>query len=119
MKFWPMWIRLITYLLIALVLSGVLFAFFNIVRALMTPPKKQKGAAKPMDAGLRELISAGRIDEAIDLYRRFTGVDEMAAQNYVRNTAREMRLSDETYQTVTRILKAEGKAAAIEVYQEQ
>jgi hypothetical protein len=114
-----MWIRFGAFLLIALVLSGVLFTFIAIVRAYIMSKSKQKVGEMPMDAGLRDLISEGRIDEAIEVYRRFTGIDEIAAQNYVHNIAREIRLSDETYQAVSRILKTEGKAAAIEAYQEQ
>jgi hypothetical protein len=114
-----MWIRLGTYLFIALVLSGVLFIFMSILLRYVMPKSKEKGTEMPIDAGLRDLIGEGRIDEAIEVYRRFTGIDEIAAQNYVHNTAREIRLSDETYRAVERILKTEGKAAAIEVYQEQ
>jgi hypothetical protein len=114
-----MWIRLFAFLLIALVLSGVLFALIAMLRAYIQPKNKQKQAELPLDAGLRDLIQEGRIQEAIELYRRFTGIDEMAAQNYVRNMAREIRLSDESYQTVKHLLKTEGKAAAIEAYQSQ
>jgi ribosomal protein L7/L12 len=114
-----MWIRLFAYLLIALVLSGVLFALIAMLRAYMQPKSKQKQAELPMDAGLRDLIQEGHLAEATELYRRFTGIDEIAAQNYVRNMAREIRLSDESYQTVKRLLKTEGKAAAIEAYQNQ
>jgi hypothetical protein len=109
-----MWIRLFAFLIIALVLSGVLFALIAMLRAYIQPKSKQKQAELPMDAGLRDLIQEGRIQEATELYRRFTGIDEMAAQNYVRNMAREIRLSDESYQTVKHLLKTEGKAAAIE-----
>jgi ribosomal protein L7/L12 len=119
MRFWHMWIRLFAYLLIALVLSGVLFALIAMLRAYMQPKSKQKQAELPMDAGLRDLIQEGRLAEATELYRRFTGIDEIAAQNYVRNMAREIRLSDESYQAVKRLLKTEGKAAAIEAYQSQ
>jgi ribosomal protein L7/L12 len=114
-----MWIRLFAFLIIALVLSGVLFALIAMLRAYIQPKSKQKQAELPMDAGLRDLIQEGRIQEATELYRRFTGIDEMAAQNYVRNMAREIRLSDESYQTVKHLLKTEGKAAAIEAYQSQ
>jgi hypothetical protein len=114
-----MWIRLFAFLIIALVLSGVLFALIAMLRAYIQPKSKQKQAELPMDAGLRDLIQEGRIQEATELYRRFTGIDEMAAQNYVRNMAREIRLSDESYQAVKRLLKTEGKAAAIEAYQSQ
>lgn len=112
-----MWIRLFSYLLIALVLSGVLFAFFAMLRFYLSP--KAKDGAKLSDAGIRDLIIEGRLEEAIEIYQRFTGIDEIAARKYVEDMAREIRLSDETYQAVSRILKTEGKAAAIEAYQEQ
>jgi hypothetical protein len=32
------------------------------------------------DAGVRDLIAAGRLDEAAELYRRFAGVDAIAAE---------------------------------------
>jgi phosphoserine phosphatase len=111
-----MWIRLFSYLLIALVLSGFLFAFFSFVRFYLSPKRKE---GKLQDAGIRDLIIEGRLSEAVEIYRRFTGMDEIAARKYVGDMEREIRLSDETYQAVSRILKVEGKAAAIEAYQEQ
>jgi hypothetical protein len=51
--------------------------------------------------------------------KRLKSIDEIAARKYVEDLAREIRLSDETYQTVTKSLKTEGKAAAIEAYQAQ
>jgi hypothetical protein len=112
-----MWIRLLSFLIIALVLSGVLFAIFAMLRFYLSP--KSKEAARPTDAGIRDLILEGQHDEAVEVYQRFTGIDELAARKYVEDLEREIRLSDETYQAVQRILKSDGKAAAIEAYQEQ
>ena len=111
-----MWIRLISYLLIALVLSGVLFALYSLLRFYLSPKSKE---AKLQDAGIRDLVIEGRIGEAVEIYQRFTGIDEIAARKYVTDMEREIRLSDETYQAVSHLLKTEGKAAAIEAYQEQ
>lgn len=109
--------RIALLLLVSLVLSGALFAFFFMLRRTLAP--KSKEAAKPQDSGIRDLIIEGKLEEAIEVYRRFTGVDAIAARKYVDDMAREIRLSDETYQAVKRLLKTDGKAAAIEAYQAQ
>ena len=114
-----MWLRFGMYLLIALAMSGLLFAVYSFVRVYFMPKKKVKDGAKLSDAGIRDLLAEGRTAEAIEVYRRFTGIDEVAARKYVENLAREIRLSDETYQTVKKSLKTDGKAAAIEAYQAQ
>jgi len=54
--------------------------------------KKARTAADSLsDAGIRELVDAGRSDEAAELYRQFTGVDEYTAQDYIENLENEMR----------------------------
>lgn len=109
--------RIILLLFLSLILSGMLFVLIYALRRNFQP--KSKEGAKLQDAGVRDLIIEGRIDEAIEIYRRFTGIDEIAARKYVEDMAREIRLSDETYQAVQHLLKNEGKAAAIEAYQAQ
>lgn len=42
------------------------------------------------DAGLRDLIAEGRLDEAAELYRQFAGVDEYTAREAVEEIARGM-----------------------------
>jgi ribosomal protein L7/L12 len=41
--------------------------------------------------GVRDLLDEGRDDEAIDLYRRFAGVDEYTARDMVERLKRENR----------------------------
>ena len=42
------------------------------------------------DAGVRELVRAGRMEEAVDLYRRFAGVDVYTAKDAVADIEREL-----------------------------
>jgi hypothetical protein len=44
--------------------------------------------------GVRNLIAEGRIDEAVDVYRDFMGVDKFTAEQAVLEMQRELRLSD-------------------------
>ena len=70
----------------------------------------------PSDAGVRELIVENKMEEAIDLYQRFTGVDEYTAGKAIEDMEREIRLS--TFDNDLKyILKEHGKAAAIQAYQ--
>lgn len=57
---------------------------------------KKKRALPPVDAaaGVRDLLDEGRRDEAVELYARFTGVDQYTARDAVDEIEREMRLSD-------------------------
>jgi hypothetical protein len=111
-------IRYLSFILMALLVTGMVFSFAMLMRSWLAPNKRKgKDRAMPSDAGLRELIQEHKLEEAIELYRRFTGIDEFTARKKVEDLAREMRLSDENYQTVKQILKAEGKAAAIQADQ--
>lgn len=111
--------RLLPILFLALLIALIIFAFIAFLRIYGKSKSKEKDGAKLHDAGIRDLIMEERFEEAIEIYRRFTGIDMIAARKYVEDMAREIRLSDKTYQAVQRILKSEGKAAAIEAYQEQ
>ncbi|MEQ8674677.1 MAG: ribosomal protein L7/L12 [Aggregatilineales bacterium] len=54
--------------------------------------KKARSAAQSLsDAGIRELVEDGRIDDATELYRQFTGVDEYTARDYVDGIDNELR----------------------------
>ena len=57
--------------------------------------KKKKAAYDAQDAGIRDLVQDGRIDEAIDVYRKFAGVDEYTAKDAVAEIERQIRLGDE------------------------
>ena len=107
-------LRFVSFFFVALLLFSILMGFIMVLRAR----QKAKGRrAMPSDAGLRDLISAGKLDEAVDIYRRFTGVDEFTARKLVDDLAREIRLNDTPYRDVAHTLKVKGKAAAIETYQ--
>ena len=55
-----------------------------------TGDKKKKAAYDAQDAGIRDLIQEGRLDEAIDIYQKFAGVDEYTARDAVEAIAREL-----------------------------
>jgi len=78
---------------------------------------KPKAGELPSDAGVRDLVADGNVQEALDLYRRFTGVDEFTAREAIEDIQREIRLSSIEHAITTR-LQDNGKASAIEAYQE-
>jgi len=63
--------------------------------------KKKKAAYDAQDAGIRDLIQDGRIDEAIAIYQKFAGVDEYTARDAVDEIARDIHLSDQTASRTT------------------
>lgn len=76
---------------------------------------KGKGAGQPADtegAGVRDLIAAGEIDEAVRVYAAFMGVDKFTAQEAVEQMQREYRLSDD----VADLLAQGRKVQAIQAY---
>jgi ribosomal protein L7/L12 len=54
---------------------------------------EKKGAAPydTQDAGVRDLIKAGKLDEAIEVYRKFAGVDEYTAKDAVWKIEQDMK----------------------------
>lgn len=103
-------------LMLSLLLAVVVMVRNAVEGRLSRRKKKGKEGELPSDAGVRDLIIENRIEEAIDLYQRFTGVDEFTARKAIEDMEREMRLS--TFrEDVRNILKKQGKAAAIEAYQ--
>jgi hypothetical protein len=48
-----------------------------------------------LGAGIRDLLEEGQRDEAIEIYRKFTGVDQYTARDAIDALAREMKLSDD------------------------
>lgn len=55
--------------------------------------KKKKSAYDSQDAGVRDLIQDGRIDEAVEVYQRFAGVDEYTSRDAVTELERQIRQS--------------------------
>ena len=47
------------------------------------------------DAGIRDMLAAGRFDEAVRAYQLFTGVDQFTAQDAVTERWQQLRLSGE------------------------
>ena len=115
-------LRFASIILALVLLLSIIIAFGVIARNYIQgrfgkrKRKKSKIGDLPSDAGIRDLILASKIDEAIDLYQRFTGVDKFTARDAVEDMEREIRLS--TFdKDLNYILGEHGKAAAIEAYQ--
>jgi hypothetical protein len=53
--------------------------------------KKKKAAYDAQDAGIRDLIQAGRLDEAVEIYQKFAGVDSYTARDAVDEIARDIK----------------------------
>lgn len=109
--------------LIMLVMMAGLLVSVIIAGAYMLGQRIGRGKVKsklgeiPSDAGIRDLLLEGRMQEAITTYRNFTGVDEFTAQKMVKQIQREMRLSSQVRDEVATLLQSGKKAAAIESYQ--
>jgi ribosomal protein L7/L12 len=87
--------------------------------------KKAKFSSKELDtdgAGVRDLIADGRIDEAIDVYAAFMGVDEYTARDAIRAMQREVdagiRLGDDGLDDVRDLVEQGKKLEAIKLYHE-
>ena len=63
--------------------------------------KKKKAAYDAQDAGIRDLIQAGRLDEAVEIYQKFAGVDAYTARDAVDEIARDLHLSHQTASRTT------------------
>ncbi len=106
-------------MVLSLIVSLSLIIRSSIDKRLQPEKRKQKkkqAADLPSDAGIRALIAEGQVEDAVDLYRRFTGVDEFAAQSAIEDIQREIRLG-QFDQDLHFILNDHGKAAAIQAYQ--
>lgn len=53
--------------------------------------KKKRSTYDSQDAGVRDLIQDGRLDEAVEVYQRFAGVDEYTARDAVAELERQLR----------------------------
>ncbi len=63
--------------------------------------KKKKAAYDAQDAGIRDLIQEGRLDEAVEIYQKFAGVDAYTARDAVDEIARDIHLSHQTASRTT------------------
>lgn len=55
--------------------------------------KKKKVAADSQDAGIRDLILEGRMEEAVEVYQKFAGVDAYTARDAVDEIAHDLHQS--------------------------
>lgn len=63
--------------------------------------KKKKATYDAQDAGVRDLILEGRLDEAVEIYQKFAGVDAYTARDAVDEIARDLHLSDQSDSHIT------------------
>lgn len=112
-------VRYINLILLIIFVVSLILAMSVFIRAYFATRYKQKNKSgeMPSDAGVRDLVAENRIDEAVNLYQKFTGVDKFTAQKAVEDIDREIRLSDTMRRDIEQILTTQGKAAAIEAYQ--
>jgi ribosomal protein L7/L12 len=87
--------------------------------------EKAKFLGKVVDteaAGVRDLILEGRIDEAIEVYAAFMGVDEYSSRDAIEEMQAEInaeiRLSDDNFDSVHDLLGQGKKIEAIKQYRE-
>ncbi|MCA9912780.1 MAG: hypothetical protein KC496_05510 [Anaerolineae bacterium] len=110
---------LMVLLLLAIIFGGIIAAAYAIGRS-----RANRGKGRPIrrqlppDAGIRNLLQEGRMQEAVQIYQQFTGVDQFTAQAEVAQLQREIRLGGTTGDELTALLKEGKKAAAIERYQQ-
>lgn len=112
--------RLMQFVLLLMMLG----LMFSVVWAVYTTfrtrdeqdAKKAKSGDLPSDAGVRDLITEGRFDEAEELYRRFTGVDQFTAREAIAEIERDQHTVEIENQVRDRLV-ADDKAGAIEAYQ--
>lgn len=88
--------------------------------------QKRKPSQRTSDAGLRDLIEEGRIEETVETYRLYAGVDVFSAQEAVQKITLEMQTEDEITDTITvdeaallDLVEAGRKIEAIRLYREQ
>ena len=110
--------------MLMLIMMAGLFISLLIIAAYAIGRRMEQGKAKgkmgelPSDAGVRDMLLDGQIQEAVEAYRKFTGVDEFTAKKAIDDMLRDMRLDDKSVRDAVRdLLRAGNKAAAIEAYQ--
>ncbi len=109
----------IVNLVIVLTIILLIFMLVARVQVLLRPRRnKRRQVGVPADAaGLRDMVARGKIDEAVHVYRQFTGTDQFTAREAVAAIQREQRL-DAVRSDVDRRLRLGDKAGAIEAYQQ-
>lgn len=86
-------------------------------------PMKNKRALPDVEtgAGLRDLITAGRMDEAVQVYAQFMGVDQFTAQDSVERLQQVMvaegAIGDDQMLRIQRLVDEDETAEALVEYQ--
>lgn len=85
--------------------------------------KKKRAAYDTMDAGIRDMIQDGRIDEAIEVYQKFAGVDEYTAMDAIAEIEHDLRQGTgvegvDMDDRVRRLVDEGKKIEAIKLYRE-
>lgn len=86
--------------------------------------KKKRASYDKPDAGVRDLIKEGRINEAIEVYQKFAGVDEYTARDAVAEIEYEIRqgkdpeVADDTDDRIRNLVLEGKKIEAIKLYRE-
>ncbi len=109
---------LMLLLLLAIIIGGIVAAAYLVGRNRASGKGKPARRQLPPDAGVRNLLLEGRMQEAEQIYQQFTGVDQFTARAEVAQLQREIRLGGTTGEELSTLLKEGKKAAAIERYQE-
>jgi ribosomal protein L7/L12 len=100
---------------------------FQVVDADDRQKKPKRPPTHDLTAGIRDMLMEGRTAEAVEIYRKFTGVDQYTAQDAIAEIERELRLSDEAGEsvlspadadTIRDLLAAGDKVEAIKRYRE-
>lgn len=63
---------------------------------LLSEDKPKHSPNVDLAAGIRDMLEAGQVDEAVEIYQKFTGVDQYSARDAVDEIQRELRLGDES-----------------------
>lgn len=103
----------------ALLVALLLLLFFMVaVRGMAASQAKGRDSERSRisDAGVRDLIGRGEFDQAVDVYRQFTGTDVYTAREVVNQLRREIQMGDAA-EEIRRLLRLGDKAEAIETYQ--
>jgi len=58
--------------------------------------KKKRATYDKLDAGVRDLVVEGRIDEAIEVYQKFAGVDEYTAMDAIAEIEHDIRQGEDS-----------------------
>lgn len=109
----------INVVLIISLAVAIIWAVYDVIRLTLLRSRqgKDKAGALPNDAGIRDLIADGQMDEAVRLYQKFTGVDLFTAKGEVKKIEQRMQ-DDAITKQLQGHLKLGDKASAIEAYQE-